>query len=684
MGVNRARTNVGYGLSNALQNLAPLPIVSNRAPATNDIAEIGTMWIDVPNNDAYVLTSISGGSATWSITQAAGAVVTSLTVTGGDNDVTVDAGGTVTISSATINFDAAAGTTTITNDLDIGGALTVTGLSTFDGDIVINGDFDINSAEAISFTATGDQDPAILLHTNGGTSETLQLINTQGTAVDAIEISSVQGGVEVNSASLMAFVSSRNNAQAILLNASAGGIDVTAAGAAGEDIDIVNTAGSININSGEVIADSMVLTSAGGLDFAVAGTGGLDIDMVNSAGAVNISSGQAAADAIVLNASDAAGGVQIQAGSNGILIGNQADCAVIDLGDIAPTASRLVTVAGGTVVTAAVTDQVDIAPDGATTNADSQKIVTINAGNVTTGVLTASIASGTAASGTHTVNISTGTGGGTKVVNVGNADGLTTVNIDGIALINDSVNVNTSINTGTSTGAVAIGNAAAGAITVDSAAGISLDAATASNFTVANNALTIASGTGQMDISADAAATTVNVATGGAVKGLTLGSTNSTSASTLQAGTGAMTFTAGGIFDVNATGAVTVDTLASISLDSATASNFTVTGSADLTLASTAGSVIASSGEAVIDAIQLTASNAAGGVTVTTGTLAATTGLHLTQGAATAAVQVGAGAPAHAAPQGTLYLNTTGSSTSTRAYINTDGSTTWTNLVTAA
>ena len=44
----------------------------------------------------------------------------------------------------------------------------------------------------------------------------------------------------------------------------------------------------------------------------------------------------------------------------------------------------------------------------------------------------------------------------------------------------------------------------------------------------------------------------------------------------------------------------------------------------------------------------------------------------------------GSGAPTLAAPQGSLYLRTDGSSTSTRAYINTNGSTTWTAITTAA
>lgn len=44
----------------------------------------------------------------------------------------------------------------------------------------------------------------------------------------------------------------------------------------------------------------------------------------------------------------------------------------------------------------------------------------------------------------------------------------------------------------------------------------------------------------------------------------------------------------------------------------------------------------------------------------------------------------GSGAPTLSAAQGSLYMRTDGSSTSTRAYINTDGGTTWTAITTAA
>lgn len=49
-----------------------------------------------------------------------------------------------------------------------------------------------------------------------------------------------------------------------------------------------------------------------------------------------------------------------------------------------------------------------------------------------------------------------------------------------------------------------------------------------------------------------------------------------------------------------------------------------------------------------------------------------------------AAVCAGTGTPTFSAKKGTLYLNLTGSSVSTRAYINTDGATTWTAVSTVA
>jgi len=50
---------VGYGLTEALPNLAPFPIVAKRVPTTADKGyAIGQLWIVPSTNSAYVLVSI--------------------------------------------------------------------------------------------------------------------------------------------------------------------------------------------------------------------------------------------------------------------------------------------------------------------------------------------------------------------------------------------------------------------------------------------------------------------------------------------------------------------------------------------------------------------------------------------------------------------------------------------------
>lgn len=656
-----------YGMDSSLIDMAPEPIVAVRDPSTSDFAEIGTLWVNTADNSVWCLTSITSNSANWSTSPASGVgIFSEVQITTGDLEVDQ---GDVNITLGNLNVDA--GNTTLAGDLSVSGTVTITG------------DIDFTSAALIDLTSTANLDPSILLRTNGGATETLQLTVSQGTSVDSLDIQSVSGGitlnaglasddafniessggVDINAAMQINIASSENTADSIVINSSAGGMDILAAGAAGEDIDIVNTAGSININSGEVIATSMVVTSAGGLDFAVAGTGGLDVDMVNTAGSINITAGEAAAaDAIVINASAADSGVQIQAGSPGILVGNQADCAVIDLGDIVPTSARTITVAGGTVATA-ISDTVDIGPDGVDTDAGASKVVNINSGNITLGTGTTNIASGNRVSGTHTANISTGTG--TKTVSLGNADGLTTFNVDAITLINDSINVDTSINTGTSTGTVAIGNSAATAINLD-ALTFSIDSTTASNITVtgAGQDLTLSSVLGSVLVSSteDAANAIRLHANGGVTETIQLHSDLGTAVNSIDilSDVGGITLTATGLASADAinlnavaggvdidgalqvnidsaqaavadsvriiasaadggmdldsgTGGTTIDSTGAVSIEGAAASDFSVSGAGiDLSLVSAGGRVVVNGEEAADDGVRIL--SAAGGV----------------------------------------------------------------------
>ena len=670
MPVKRNRVHDSYGMGSPLQDMSPLPIIAVRAPTTSDFAELGTTWVDTPNDAVYVLTSITSNSANWSTSPASGVgTFTAVTINPGDLTMTA---GDIIVSAGTLTV--AVGLTTL-QDLNVSGTLTFTG------------DLDLTSAALIDLTSTLDAAPSILLRANGGVSEQIRLHSDQGTSVnsveldsdvggitlvsglasaDAINLTATAGGVDIDGALQVNIASSQNAASAIVINASAGGVDITNTGTAGEDIDIVSTGASVNISATESASDSItIISTAGGIDISASGAAaGEDIDIVATGSSVNIESTEADGAAVVINASNAAGGVQIQAGTTGILMGNQADCTPIDVGNIAPTASRTITVGGGTVVTASVTDTIDIAPDGATTNADSIKTVNIGTGGVTTGENNVNIGTGNRTSGTHLVAVSTGTG--TKIVNLGNADGLTTFNVDGITLINDSLNVNTSINTGTSTGSVLIGNNAAGAITMDSAAGIGIDAAAASNFTVTGAGLDLAlssvGGSVLVAATEDAALAIRLHADGGVsetiqihsdqgtgvasidllsdVGGITLTSTGLASADAinLNAAAGGIDIDAALLIDIDSaqaaaadsirivasaadggidvdsgTGGLTLDSTGAISIDGAAASNMSVSGAGiDLSLVSTAGRVIVNGEEAAANAITLL--SAAGGI----------------------------------------------------------------------
>lgn len=78
--------------------------------------------------------------------------------------------------------------------------------------------------------------------------------------------------------------------------------------------------------------------------------------------------------------------------------------------------------------------------------------------------------------------------------------------------------------------------------------------------------------------------------------------------------------------------------------------------------------------------------SATGNITADSGTAPAAGGMLAFQMSSTSGlgIYVGSGAPTIAAAQGSLYIRTDGSSTSTRLYVNTTGSTTWTNVTTAA
>ncbi len=233
-------------------------------------------------------------------------------------------------------------------------------------------DIDItNSGGSINITATENNTGAVIIRSNGGATERVTLLASQGTAADSINLestaggvtltsnlatadginlSAVGGGIDVDAALQINIASSQNAGDAIRIVASAGGIDIDAVGAAGEDISIVNTGGSLTLQATESDINAIVINASGAagginidagtsgfildttggisLDSAAASnftaTGAFDITVQSTAGSILLNAGEAAADAINI---DSTGGFDLDAALQVNITSSQAAAA---------------------------------------------------------------------------------------------------------------------------------------------------------------------------------------------------------------------------------------------------------------------------------------------------------------------------------------------------------------------
>ena len=738
-------------------------------------------------------------------------------------------------------------------------------------------DFDM-SAGVCTIVGSTDTPQSIYLHANGGVTETIDIHSDLGTAVnsvnihsdvggltlasglattDAINITASAGGIDVDAADQINILCTENAADAIIISASAGGIDITGAGIAGEDIDISNTA-SVNLVSTEDAAEAIYLRANGGVSETIRirsdlGTGATSIDIESDVGGltftaglasndainvdatnggfdvdaalqINLTSSQAAADAIVIDASDAAGGIDIDYGTGGMIVtgtngayslitgtgtidigvdavahvitvGNVTGATQVDVntgtggfnvattgaGDITldsddtflidadgvlelnstgvigigsdadafdmnigtGAAQRVITIGNATSASQVVVDcgtaGVSIGESAtahpsnfgstnttsATTIQSGSGALTLTAGGIydvnATGAVTIDSSGGTIGIGVDAVaqNINVGIGAAARVITMGNVTGATQVVLDcgtaGVSIGESATAHPTDVGSTNTTSATTL-QSGTGAMTFTAGGIYDVNA---------TDAVTIDSSGGTIGIGVDAVAQNINVGIGGAVRVITIGnvtgasqfvvdcgtagvsigesatahpsnfgSTNTTSATTIQAGTGALTITAGGIYDVNATDAVTIDSSGgaiSIGADAVAQAVNIGTGGAvrDVTVGSvntTASTLIQSgTGDVTITSTDDIVHTASGDVTFNTDIdfITATTGVVFQEGPKLIA---GAGSPngSVTAPKGSMYLRTDGSGAADRAFINTDAGTTWTAISTAA
>lgn len=251
------------------------------------------------------------------------------------------------LSTDTIDIDAANGIA-----IDIAGAsgqdyaLTNTG-----GSIVLSATED--AADAINIDATaggididavGEAGQDIVITNTGGS---INLIQTEAVD-DGLNIDTT-GGIDIDSTLSIVLTSVEDTADSIVLQSTLGGIDILCdAGASGDDIDIANTGGSVNITSSEATDGAIKIQTSnatGQLLFVVADTtsdaieidnsGGFEMDCVDiiaidnsgstkdititsALGRIILTGTESAGEAVSLVADGTAGGINIDAKTGGV------------------------------------------------------------------------------------------------------------------------------------------------------------------------------------------------------------------------------------------------------------------------------------------------------------------------------------------------------------------------------
>jgi hypothetical protein len=442
--------------------------------------------------------------------------------------------------------------------------------NTIDGSeaIQLNKNITLRTGEAITLTHTADANAEDLTIAQAGAFDASLLLTSTGTGADAIGLTANSGGIDINAGS--------------------GGI-------------AVDTTGALSLDAG---SSSNFNTTAG------------DITIDAQTGSVIIDGGEAVADAIRIHASAVAGGIDIDAGNNGIYIDTTGTFSITSTS----TASESVITHSG-------------APGQDLSVSCTSGSLRLVGGEeaIDAVVIQASHAGGG-------IKIDSGTGGididttGYLYINTGSG---------GIDIISNgiiSLNANTSSGTTNLTHTGSAGSDLTVACTAGSlnlTGGESATDAVRIHATNGAGGIDIDSGTGGFDVLTSGALSLDSSATGASSNLTHVGSAGNDL--TVSCTSGSLNLTAGeainnavriqashtnGGIDIDAgTGGIAIDTTGTLSLDSSATgspSNLTHVGSAgqDLTVSCTSGSLNLTAGEATSDAVAITAS--AGGIRLTT------------------------------------------------------------------
>lgn len=491
----------------------------------------------------------------------------------------------INASAGGIDIDAVGAATEDINITNTGGSVVIAATENVADAIVLNA-----SAGGIDILAAGAATEDIDITNTAGS---IRL--TSGEAVADSMVFSSAGGIDADAVGQVNIVSTQSAVDAIVIEATVGGIDILASGAAaGEDIDIIATGSSVNVTSTENAAEAIYIRANGGVSETIRlhadqGTGVGSINIGSDVGGITLTAGLATADAINLVSSNAAGGIDIDAGTAGVIIDTT----------------------GGISLDAAAASNFTATGAFDITIQSTAGSILLNAGEAVT----------------DAINIDS-TGGF-------DLDAALEINITSSeAAVADSIRIFASA----ADGGIDI-DAGTGGITIDSTGAVSIDGAASSNFAVSGAGidLTLDSAAGQLILTGgEAAANAVRVQADNAAGGIdvdagTAGITIDTTGVLSLDSAGATNLTATGAFDVtiNSTAGSVIVSASESAVDAlqllSTAGGIDILASGaaageDIDIIATGSSVNIQSTEAVTDAITINASNAAGGINASVGT----------------------------------------------------------------
>lgn len=274
----------------------------------------------------------------------------------------VDSEITLTDTSEDLTFDM----DSASNVVGLKSSTGINGLALGDVDDLSGvGGITFDAAAATITTATSDAAQDLTLSVTGATNSSLVLASS-GTAADALTISTSAGGMDITVAgaaaaedldiasntSITIKSSEASQDDSIVIEAlgansgiditSLGDIDITTTGAAGEDIQITNTGGSIMITATEAVSDAIKIAATGTVASATA------MDLTTTDGGITIAASGAANGDLALSGADdasltATDDLTLNGGSAGSIIrlGTNTQGNVIHVGDDDTTADTI-------------------------------------------------------------------------------------------------------------------------------------------------------------------------------------------------------------------------------------------------------------------------------------------------------------------------------------------------------